>query len=450
MLKSLIFLRGVGMNRMKRSAMMLFVILVAGSIVIAGCGTGKEEKGSKESAAADVELRFAWWGSQIRHDKTIQLIAKFEETHPHIKVKPEFSGWDGYFDKLATQIAADNQPDIVQLDIDHVNEYALRGVLADLSPYAGNELQVADFDQRVLEEEGTKDGKLVGIPVGDNVGVMIYNREMYTQAGVELPKPNMTWQEYFDKAREMKGKLGDKVYGAMDMSANYEAFDYYLVAIGDSYYKDGKLGYDDGNLANWLKMWDEARQEGIVPPAAETAAHMLAGDDPTKNPLMNGNVPIYGPTWTASFPKYENVKQGIFEMVAYPREQNPGSVMLTSMFLSVSGKTKHPKESAAFIDYFLNSHEAADILGAERGLPDNKAILEYLTPKFTDTEKKMVETVKHIKSLNPSWYETAPKGSGEVNELFLQLVQKHQFGQASIEQTVADFKREGNKIFERN
>ena len=40
-------------------------------------------------AAEPIELRVAWWGSQNRHDRTLEAIKLFEEMYPHITVLPE-------------------------------------------------------------------------------------------------------------------------------------------------------------------------------------------------------------------------------------------------------------------------------------------------------------------------------------------------------------------------
>ncbi|AJY75157.1 ABC transporter substrate-binding protein [Paenibacillus beijingensis] len=426
--------------------------------LLTGCVPAKKDDAAPSGGASteaqagqNVELRFAWWGSQGRHDRTLKLIDKFQELHPNIKIKPEYTSFDGYWEKLSTQVAANNAPDIMQMSILYIKEYSDRGVLGDMKPYLNAELNVTDLNKDVLDNQGTIGGKLTGLPVSDNASVMIYNKEMYQQAGVEPPKMDMTWQEYFDKAREIKSKLGKNVYGSLDFSTSLEGFMYYLFSVGDTLYKDNRLGYNDQNLVNWLKMWDDARKEGIVPPAAMSASFLPIGNaDPNKDALMKGVVPIMGPQFTATFPAYENVMKDKIDMVSYPKDKHTGSVLETAMFLSTSAKTAHPKEAAMFMDFFLNSTEAADILGTDRGLPENKKILEYLTPGFTDRDKKMVNMLQHVSSIHPSWYDAGPKGAGEVTKLFEQMVQKGQFGKASIEEVVADFRKEADKIFEKN
>jgi two-component system, response regulator YesN len=188
-----------------------------------------------------------------------------------------------------------------------------------------------------------------------------------------------------------------------------------------------------------------------IPPATVTASFLPIGNaDPNKDALMKGNVPIMGPQFTATFPAYENIMKDKIDMVPIPRDQKTGSAILPAMFLSTSAQTKHPKEAAMFLDFFLNSKEAADILEMERGLPENKKILEYLTPKFTDRDKKMVAMLQHITSIQPSMYDGGPKGTGEVTKLFEQTVQKQQFGKLTIDEAVAEFRKEADKVFEKN
>jgi multiple sugar transport system substrate-binding protein len=265
---------------------------------------------------------------------------------------------------------------------------------------------------------------------------------------------DMTWDEFFDKAREMKGKLGSKVYGANDMSAIYESFMYYVLSEGEVMYKDNKLGYKDETLKEWLTMWDKARTEGLVPPANETASYQVQSVDPNKEPVTLGTVPIEGPLFTAHYAAFDGMLPGKLDMVTMPRTNKStkknGSVLETASFLGISAKTKYPKDSAMFVDFMVNSTEAADILESERGIPDNKQTREYLSKRFTEKENKMLAMLQHVEKSDPSWYDGGPKSAGAVGKQFEQIIQKQQFGKASIDEVIAEFRKEANKVFEKN
>ena len=94
------------------SIILTFVMVFS---ILSGCGASgnnssgatKDDKGSAPTAtpavsstapaandqSKNVELRFGWWGSQTRHDRTLKLIDKFHELHPNITIKPEYSSW---------------------------------------------------------------------------------------------------------------------------------------------------------------------------------------------------------------------------------------------------------------------------------------------------------------------------------------------------------------------
>lgn len=448
----------------KRLMSLVSVLLIVA--LLAACGSSnqgsnvKSNSSSKGEASSNggeisgeeqVEIRFAWWGSQGRHDRTLKALELFEQKYPHIKVVPEYSSWDGYWEKLSTQVAARNAPDVMQMSILYIKEYSEREVLGDMNPYVGTQLSIDNLNPDVVANQGTVGGKLTGIPAADNASILLINKEMFNQAGVELPAVDSTWDELFEKSRELKAALGDGMYGVFDASSSLEAFMYYLFSKEDTLYQGNELGYSDDNFRAWLEMWEEARAEGLATAANVTAAALpLSNADPNKDALLKGQVAIYGPTWVASFPAYENVMTENVDMIAYPRVDRTGSVLQTAMFFSTAAQSKHPEEAALLIDFLVNSEEAADVLETERGLPENKTIRAYLEPKYTERDKKMISMLEHVTGSEPSMYDAGPKGAGEVTSLFEQVVQKHQFGVATIDEVIQEFRVEGNKIFAKN
>ena len=63
-----------------------------------------------------VTLSFTWWGNDVRHGITEELIAAFEAENENITIEPQYTDWAGYWDKLATTVAAGDAPDIIQMD----------------------------------------------------------------------------------------------------------------------------------------------------------------------------------------------------------------------------------------------------------------------------------------------------------------------------------------------
>lgn len=87
--------------------------------------------GSASAVNGDVTIRFTWWGGQTRHDLTQKVLDKYTELNPNVHFETTPSGWDGYFEKLATDTATGGMADIVQMDYMYISTYAKNGSLAE-------------------------------------------------------------------------------------------------------------------------------------------------------------------------------------------------------------------------------------------------------------------------------------------------------------------------------
>jgi len=92
----------------------IILLAAALTLTLAACGGGQksgntansggtQSEGGGQSASSNepVKLRIMWWGAQERHDATLKALEKYSELNPHITFEPEYSGWDGYWDKLS-------------------------------------------------------------------------------------------------------------------------------------------------------------------------------------------------------------------------------------------------------------------------------------------------------------------------------------------------------------
>lgn len=104
-------------------------VAAVAALALTGCGGSS----GAENADGKTVLRFSWWGSDSRTQATNKIIEAFEAENPDIDVQGEYSDWSGYWDKLATQVASNDAPDIIQMDDKYLREYADRGALLDLT-----------------------------------------------------------------------------------------------------------------------------------------------------------------------------------------------------------------------------------------------------------------------------------------------------------------------------
>lgn len=143
-----------------------------------GNGSAEEEKDGK------VTLRIAWWGDQPRNDYTLEMIKMYEEKNPNVKIEAEYASWDDYWKKLAPQAAANELPDIIQMDLSYISQYSKNGQLEDLTPYIGKEIDVSDTSENIVNG-GKIDDKLYGFTTGVNVVGFHYDPELLKKIGVD-------------------------------------------------------------------------------------------------------------------------------------------------------------------------------------------------------------------------------------------------------------------------
>ncbi|MFD2673648.1 ABC transporter substrate-binding protein [Marinicrinis sediminis] len=384
----------------------LGMLAVLGMVVTAtACGdnnNGNSESSSGnsnvESSQEQVKLRITWWGSQARHDATLKAVELYEEQNPNVTLETEFNGWEGYWDKLTTQAAAKNAPDIVQMDAGYLADWAGRGQLADVS----EGINVSSVDQALLDT-GKYEGTQRAIPLGNNAYGMALNKEAFEKLGVAAPDSSWTWDDYVALGEEVKAKLGADQYVYMDGTKDINTYSAYQLAHGKGpYIKDGKMNIDKDLWLKYINQFKDMREKGIVPPAELSVTDKEL--DPQNDLMVTGKT-LFKPLHAAQSVALDSLKPGAFDMITMPSAEEGGSWLKASMYWSVSEDSKNKEEAKKFIDWFINNEEAGKILGTSRGVPVSSDVVSKLESQFTEADQMGIELIS----------DTAPKAQQYVN-----------------------------------
>lgn len=400
----------------------------------------------KKEELEKVEIRFTWWGDTKRHEKYNAIADEFEKQYPHIKVAREFGEWVDYWDKLATQSAGGNAPDVVGMHQTQVANYASRGALLDLAPYLdAGDLDQSNFPESVVNS-GKVDGKLVMVAQGVTMSGWVYNTGLLEQLGVDAPNFGWTWDEFSAKAKEVATAFNKKGYwGASDMGGDVTSLVYYSRGLGKNLFTpEGKLGIDKQDMVNWLTIWDKLRKDGSVPDAATTSEFRTAPLE--QNLFISGKVAFSALPFN-QIPNYQNfVKDG--EVKALRKQVNPdgkNGEFIEGAYLAVSSSSKHPKEAAQFINFFVNSEDAIKIFLLEQGAVGSTKMNELVKTLINPAQQTAVAAIEETLK----FAETAPlppKGQGEVATALLGANESVGFGQSSIEKAAEEFVKTAEAI----
>ncbi|GAA2724149.1 ABC transporter substrate-binding protein [Cellulomonas aerilata] len=430
--------------RSPRRLTALAATLTVTALALTACGQG--DRGDDGAASAEeeaasgeaVSIRFAWWGSDHYHEMYQEVADAFMAENPDVEIVTDFTDWGGYWDKLATTVAAGDTPDVLMQEQRYLREYAERGVLADLSQ---TDIATDAMDQGTLET-GEVDGELVAIPTGVNVFSVLANTKVFADAGVPLPDDTTwSWEDYAEVATQISAS-GTGAIGRQDLW-NDAAFNIFARQRGEQLFtEDGELGYTDETLVDFWEVALGLQESGGQPPASTTVELETVGPERS---LVATNAGGMVPEWTNQLSAVANAAGQDIELLRWPGEsqgERTGMYFKPALYASMSAQTEHPEAAARFIDFMLNSETAGDIILADLGLPANLDIRERIVPKLPEVDRQSAEFVADLADEVVDSPPVPPAGAGEAAAVMSRINSEVLFERLTPEQGAAQLRTE--------
>ncbi|MGY6213197.1 ABC transporter substrate-binding protein [Cytobacillus firmus] len=349
------WLAGLGMTTM-----------LVGSL-LAGC-SGSDETNSEGSGGSEgekVEVTLAGWGGNPSEQKLLkQTIANFEEKFPNIDVKHEVIS-EQYMDVLKTRLIGGEGPDVFYLDALEAPALIETGVVEPLDEYVTEDFDTEDFEKPMLEAFQV-DGKTYGFPKDYSTLALFYNKKMFEQAGVEVPK---TW----DELREVsKALTKEGVYGfgvAPELARLYHI----TQASGGDVVKEDKANFASPEIVEALKpIVDQHLEDKTSAQASEVGANWggeMFGQQKAAM-VIEGNWAI--PFLEDTFP---DVEYGTAELPAVNGEK--GTMAYTVGYVMNAASEK--KEASWKLISYLTGKEGMETWTSKGfALPTRKSVAEKL------------------------------------------------------------------------
>jgi multiple sugar transport system substrate-binding protein len=405
------------------------------ALVASGCGGGSASDGP-------AEIRFIWWGNDDRAKVTNEAVRLFESRNPNIKVSTSFQNFQNYFEKLSTEIAGGNAPDVIQMDYRYLNEYAGRNVLLDLTPYVGKEIRTADWNGGFIGS-GELNGKQVAMPLAQNATTIVYDPKLFAAAGVPEPKIGWTWADYQEIAGKIQASTGGKVAGSTDFGGTEDVFETWLRQRGKALYRDGKLGYSKDDLKAFWQLSKDFRDAKATTPA-ELVTTLNAGAEQTP---LGKKLSASEHSYDSLYGGYNTVRPDELKLGPYPSDSKEtlGSYRKPSQLISASARTKNKDAAVKLIDFLLNDPDAGKILGANRGLPANLKIREAVAQNLSGVNKVIFEYQKSVDAKLGDAPPAPPKGDGAIYKLMQRKHEEVVFGKKTIDQALDEFWRDAEE-----
>jgi oligogalacturonide transport system substrate-binding protein len=386
--------------------------------------------GLSVSAAPKTSLRFMWWGGESRHKATMDAIQLYMKQNPNVKINGEYGGFDGYQQKLLTQLAGGTAADIIQIDQPWMADLMSQGDLF-VNLYGAKKIKLAGFDRNFLKNQCEWKKKLVGLPTGLNGLTYVANADFLARHKIS---PNFKWD--WDNLLA----IGSKIH-------RENKNDYLLVIGGDQIRMMIKMyikqhtgarqwindnftpGFDKKSLTEALTYYQKLIQDGVVPPMDEL---ILFEAKMETNPKWSAGELGMSQDWVSTISRYylnDKVKLNVMLTPLKKGVKNSGIIVRPSQLLVINKKTSNLKEAAKFVNWFFNNSEALLTLKTERGIPPTKIGLETLAQhKLLDPNiVKGLNLV--VKNAGPP--ENALSNNKELLNIFTDYIQKVGFDKLS-------------------
>ena len=411
---------------------------------LASCGGDKDADTSNKSGDAstgDVTIRWSWWGDTTRHEKYNQIADKFEEKNPGIKVEREPNSWADYWDKLSVQVAGGNAPDMMGQHLQFAADYSTRGALQDLQPFVDDgTIDVSKVEQSVLDT-GKMNDVFCMVPMAVTTQSLIANKTLLDQYGVDYPAYNedWTWDEFAAEGEKFVKATNGEIWFTGDWStASMNIVRYWSRMNGqEAYREDGKRGFEEETLAEWLTMWKDLRDKGVIPDAATTTED--------KSNALEQNLFSTHKSAIASVPAnqlYLYAEQAPDEEVILLRQpisnDKKQGVFVEGAHWAVSSKSAHQKEAAMLINFWTNDADAVNIYQMDQGVPINNELASQISENLSESDKKCIEFVQAYMEV-ASGYTTPPAGATELDTELQNYGSAVGFGEKTPEEAAKEF-----------
>lgn len=445
---------------MKRNFVSLFSILLVIALsmaAFAGCGSApaqqaeqtegtepeKQEKGNSQieeepDSGEPVTLRFSWWGADVRHEATLAAIEAYQKANPNVTIEAEYQGFEGYQQKMMTQLTGGTAPDLIQIDnVWLMDLCSQKTVLFDDINNYSDIIDLSSFEKQIIDSYCSYDGKLIGIPLGTNGSGLMVNHEFFEKFDIPMDA-QFTWDSIIEYGKKVREADPESYLIGIDPSAESIVplfWEPYLLGETGEYWisDDFQITCTKEEMGKAFSKLKELYDSGAAVPMGETISFSAKMEQLPK--WVNGQLGCIM-DWSGRLPaiksalgaeKFATVNVPVVadgKLQTYPTKP--------SLLVGINNASEHKEEAAKFIEWMVNSEEAAEILKDVRSIPTSKTAREIVDEKGLgdpDVLKMVTNTLA-----NPS---SAPPYAGrnaEIVAIVLEEIQKVVYGQQTPEE----------------
>ncbi len=330
--------------------------------------------GSMPLAAQDDQINMTMWVRNISF-QTQELVDTWNannDSQVELTVIPSGE----FVTKMGAAIAAGEPPDIASIDLIYTPAFASAGQLVDITDYV-RALPYADDLTPAHMALGLYEGRNYAVPTAVDGSFIVYNIDLFEQAGLDPDNPPSTWDEMLEAARAIND-LGDDTYGywfSMNC-AGCNAFTFlpFIWASGGDVLSDDYAEAtitSDPIVREALELYNTIWEEGLVPEGAsiDNGSNFVSA-------FAAGNIGMSG-TGNFAISNYTSnnpdLNFGIFHI---PGKEGGAASFGGGDVIAIPSGTEHAEEAWRFIEWTMSEEPQVEIYAANGQIPVRLALVD--------------------------------------------------------------------------
>lgn len=339
------------------------ILILALSLSLFSC------KSDEKKQDGVVEITF-WHGMMASSTPALNdLIKKFEELHPHIKVNAQtIPNGDAGIQKLMTALQSETTPDVSWIYSDYMEDLVSADAIYPMKEFIEGENGISQEDLNHIYPSlityASWRGTLYSMPMEATNLALIYNKDLFKAAGLDPEKPPRNWDELYEFSKKLtidKNKDGKfeqvgffvPVFPSSGSRNGWMVWQYrpfVWQAGGEIIETDqSKVTYDSEQGIAALNLWHKLFKEQKL--STFTSDFDMAFVSKQLAMAMDG-------PW--SLPRYKDLMKNLnWAFAPLPAGPAKQATIVGGEYLAIFKQSKHPKEAWEFIKWIISPEAQA-------------------------------------------------------------------------------------------
>ena len=357
---------------------------------LAACGSSSEANTKNITAdGTDDGTELVLWVRSDKESQAKNVVNLYNKSHKN-SVKLKLVPSEDMEGKVGSSSQTDSLPDLLSGDVVRIPYWASEGIFSDITKQIKGLSNLKDLQQGHIDA-GTVENRNYTLPFFTDVSVMVWNKDLYKQAGLDPEKGPGTIQEFQQQAKAVaaldhEGVAGTYVGGQCGGADIFMLFPMVWASGDQVMNKEGTKSLLDGPSAK--KVYEAYRD------LAETKNGIGAGSKEENcstwtTPFLNGKIGVMPYSGTAIASLIKNEQNGGFHFGVAPipgTKEGKGSTFLGGDAIGISKDSKKTDQAWNFLKW-LTGEKAQQGAFADKG--DTAANLKVLKNGYSQSDPRI-------------------------------------------------------------